>query len=122
MIKFKNVAISTGYMLTVLLVLTFFMTLLNYFGIIGKGIVAAFKIIIPILALFIGGFKIGKNSLRNGWLDGLILSISFIIILMLFNTLGLGNEIELRNILYYVIMTISCIFGSIIGINKKVQD
>lgn len=120
--KFKNIAFSIGYMIITILVLTLIITILNYFGIIGKNIVAILKIIIPSLALFIGGFKTGKKSVKKGWLEGLILSVIFIFLLILFNYLGLGNKIELRNLLYYLIMIISCIFGSMLGINKKIEN
>ena len=33
--------------------------------------------------------------------------------------LGLGNKLELKNILYYLIIIISCMFGGMLGINKN---
>lgn len=120
--KFKNISIAIGYMVITILILTFLTTLLNYFDLLGKNIVSILKIIIPMLALFIGGYNIGKKSLKKGWLEGLILSIIFIIILIIFNYLALDNKLELRNFLYYLIMMISCIFGSMLGINRKKEN
>ena len=74
------------------------------------------------LSLFIGGFSIGKKSNKKGWLEGLILSIVFIIILLIFNFLAFNNTIEFKNLLYYFIMMVSCIFGSMLGINKNIEN
>ena len=61
----------------------------------------------------------GKKSSKKGWLEGLKLSLVFTVLLILFNILGLRNKIELKNILYYVIIIVSCIFGGMLGINKN---
>lgn len=115
----KDLGISLLFIIGSLLVLTFIMTIFNYFNLFSNNIVSVLKIIIPIVSLFIGGFLIGKKSSKKGWLEGLKLSLIFIIILILFNLLGLGNKIELKNILYYIIIIISCMFGGMLGINKN---
>ncbi len=120
--RLKNIAFSTLYMIITILVMTFIITIFNYFGLFSKNIVSIFKIIIPMLALFIGGFSIGKKSNKKGWLEGLILSIVFIIILLIFNFLAFNNTIEFKNLLYYFIMMVSCIFGSMLGINKNIEN
>lgn len=120
--RLKNIAFSTLYMTITILVMTFIITIFNYFGLFSKNIVSIFKIIIPMLALFIGGFSIGKKSNKKGWLEGLILSIVFIIILLIFNFLAFNNTIEFKNLLYYFIMMVSCIFGSMLGINKNIEN
>ena len=69
------------------------------------------------MALFIGGLYIGRKSMKKGFLEGLKLGIIFSLFLIIFNYLGLGNGFKLKYILYYTILIISSIFGSIIGIN-----
>ena len=59
------------------------------------------------------------SSNQKGWLEGLKLSLIIIVILMLFNYLGLGNKFAIKNLIYYLILMISAIFGSMVGINKK---
>ena len=115
----KNLGFSLLFIIGSLLILTLLLTLFNYFNLFSNGIVSTFKIIIPIISLFAGGFFIGKKSSKKGWLEGLKLSLIFTIILILFNLLGLGNKLELKNILYYLIIIISCIFGGMLGINKN---
>lgn len=115
----KNVSISILYIVVSLLILTFILTLFSYFNIIGDKTVSIFKIIIPIISLFIGGFFIGKKSLRKGWLEGLKLSLIFLVFLVIFEYLALNQSFDIKNILYYLILSISSIFGSMIGISKK---
>lgn len=116
--KLKNLLIIIGIMILTILILTMFITTLNYFDIVGKSFMSIYKITIIILTLFIGGFLIGKKSNNKGWLEGLKLGLIFTVFLAIFNLLGLQNKIELKNCLYYLILIISSIFGSMIGINK----
>ena len=118
----KNIGISMLYIIGFILVLTLLSTALNYFNIIGKNTITVLKIIIPIISLFIGGYYIGKKSNKKGWLEGLKLSLIFSVILIIFNYLGFDNSFEIKNILYYLIIIISCIFGSMIGISKNPKE
>jgi putative membrane protein (TIGR04086 family) len=115
----KNLGFSLLFIIGSLLILTLLLTLFNYFNLFSNGLVSTFKIIIPIISLFAGGFFIGKKSSKKGWLEGLKLSLIFTIILILFNLLGLENKLDLKNILYYLIIIISCMFGGMLGINKN---
>lgn len=110
------------YIVVSMLLLTFLATILNYFNIINYKVVTILKIIIPILSLFIGGYLIGKRSCSKGWLAGLKLAIIFLIILCLFNFFGLNSKVEITDLIYYLILIISTMFGSMIGINRKKTD
>ena len=114
----KNVGISLLYIIFIILILTFISTFLNYINIFNNSTISIFKIIIPVISMLIGGFIIGKKTGKNGWLEGLKLSLIFIIILTIFNYLGLDHKITLKTIIYYAILITSTIFGSIIGVNK----
>ena len=59
------------------------------------------------------------EQLFNLNLNIYFLILIFTIILILFNLLGLGNKLELKNILYYLIIIISCMFGGMLGINNN---
>lgn len=114
----KNLGISIIYILAFILGLTFIFTLLNYIGLLNNTVISIIKIIIPVISMFIGGFVIGKKTGKKGWLEGLKLSLIFLIILTLFNYLGLKSNISLKVGIYYLILIISTMFGSIIGVNK----
>lgn len=115
----KNLGISFLYTLVILLICTFLTTVLNYFNIMGGKTLSIFKIIILVLSLFSGGFVIGKKSNNKGWLEGLKYGLFILVISFIFNYLAFDKSFELKNILYYTIILISCIFGSIIGINIR---
>lgn len=113
---------SLLYIVSILLASTIIMTILNYFNIFGSKLTTLFKIIIPIISMFVGGFIVGKSAKSKGWLEGLKLGIIVIVLLLLINLIILKPNWELRNIIFYLILIISTIFGSMIGINKKIEE
>ena len=115
----KNIAKSLLYTFSITIFSIFIITILNYFNIINGKILSVFMILIIISALFVGGYLIGKNSKQNGWLEGIKLSLIIIAILALFNYLCLKKEFHLTQIIYYLILTIACTLGSMVGINKR---
>ena len=115
----KNLSFSFLYIIVTILILTFITTLLSYFNILNDKIVSIIKIIIPILSMLIGGFYIGKKSLKKGFLEGLKLGGIFSILLIIFNYLALDNSFKFKYLLFYIILIITSILGSMIGINKK---
>ena len=117
----KNLGLSFAYILGSILVLTFITTLLSYFNILSDKITSLIKIIIPIISMLIGGFYIGKKSSKKGFLEGLKLGLIFSSILIIFNYLALDNSFKFKYLLFYIILIISSILGSMIGINRKKQ-
>jgi len=107
----KVLIIPVGSFLLIPLILSLF----NLFGI---GISKIIFIIISALVMLISGFIIGKKSLKKGFISGLILGLSFILFLTI---IGLFFKLEWNfgRIIYYVILIMSSMLGSIIGINKK---
>ena len=108
---------------TLLLTATFFLafslliTLFNYFNIINYQTLAISKIIIPILSLGFSGLLMGKKASKNGWLEGLKISLIIILILFIINLImGIFNP---KILTYFLILIICAIFGSILGINTK---
>lgn len=115
----KKIGKALLYSIGTILILTFVVTLLNYVNIFSYKIVVIFKIIIPILSIFIGGLVMGKNSTNKGWLEGIKYGIIFIIILCIMNYLILRTGFKIQDLIYYLIITLASSFGSIIGINYK---
>jgi len=118
----KDLGFSLIYIISSILILTLFITILSYFNIMGDKVVSVFKIIIPIISLLIGGFYIGKRSTKKGFIEGLKLGLIFSIILVIFNYLGLGNSFKVKYLLFYLILIITSILGSMIGINRKKEN
>ena len=104
--------------------LTLLLTIFNYFNIINYQILNIGKIIIPILTLMFGGLLMGKKASKNGWLEGLKISLIIIIILIIITLILIIitliiNEFSPKKLTYFLILIISGIFGSILGINTK---
>ena len=81
----KKIGFSFLYIIGTILVTTFIVTFLNYFNIISDKSISIFKIFIPVISLFIGGFYIGKKSNNKGYLEGLKLGSIFSIFLLIFS-------------------------------------
>lgn len=110
------------YMLISIIIFSFLISTLNYFDIIGKGIINVFQIIAIIVSMFIGGFYVGKNSSNKGYLQGLKIGGIALAILFLLNYLGFGNGLSLEILLFYLIVMVSVVTGSVVGINKNKQN
>ena len=110
------------YMISILFISTIVITILNYFNIFGGKLVTIFKIIIALISMFVGGFIVGKNSKEKGWLEGLKLGLIIIAILFLVNWIILKQDWNVRNLIYYLILLTSSVFGSMIGISKRVEE
>lgn len=115
----KRLGKSFIYIVSILFVSTIMITLLNYVDIFGSKLTNIFKIVSIIASLFVGGFIMGKSTKSKGWLEGLKLSLIIIGILLILNYVILKSSFEIRNLIFYLILMISGIFGSMIGINKN---
>lgn len=113
----KNIGISILYILGSIFILTFITTFFHYINFFGTKIMSFWKIAIPIISMFIGGIVMGKRSHQKGWLEGVKLSGLFLIVLILFEYLGLHMTWQLKTLFFYLILVVSCVFGSMVGIN-----
>ena len=92
---------------------------LSMFNILGlrDNITKIISIIIFILFFFIAGFIKGKNVDKKGYIQGLKIGLELILILFLLSLFSFS--LNIKTIIYYMILLLSSIFGSTIGINKK---
>lgn len=117
----KKITKPILYIIIFIIGLTLFGTLLNYLNILNGKMLSIYEIISILISSFAGGFINGKRSDKKGWLDGLKLSLIFLVLLTIFNYLALNTSLSFKSIVFYVIVSISIIFGSMIGINKKIE-
>lgn len=101
-----------------IIILTLLITILNYSEFIKNNTLSIFKIIIPILSVIIGSIKLGTMTIKKGYMEGLKFGLILCALLIIINLI-LGNPFEIRYVLFYIILIISSILGSMIGINKK---
>ncbi len=113
----KKYIISLGYTLGIILVFTIILTILNYFDLLGVKVINILKLIIPIIATIVGAYHVGNNSDRKGYQTGIkygiLLSIISFIFILIF------SSINLLSFVYIIILILSSMIGSILGINKK---
>lgn len=112
----KKILKISVFVIIFFVILTLIKTVFEYFSITSYKINNVISIIIPILSFAFGGFKIGKISEKKGWLEGLKLSL-FLIFLMSLATLFMG-KFKLDYLIYLAILTISGMFGGMLGINR----
>ena len=112
----KNYLKYFSILLISIIIPIFILTIFNYFEIINNTNIL--KLIIILISILINSFYLGKNSKSKGYIEGLKFGIIFIIFITLFNLI-LVNEFSLKIIIYYLLILITSMVGSTIGINKK---
>lgn len=113
----KNILKTSIYMIIFFLISSLLITVFNYFNILNYKVISILKIITFILSFAIGGYLIGKKSIKNGWLEGFKLSL-FISLLLTISTI-LFESFNASYLIYISILIVSSVLGSIFGINKK---
>ncbi len=119
---FETMSICFGVGLLSLLVSSFILTVLNYFDLVTGNIFTILKLLIPFLSLLIAGILLGRKSKSKGWLEGLKLSLGFIVLFTLIQLFFLEDPFRLTNVLYDAILMMITIFGSMLGINMKTNQ
>lgn len=110
---------SIFYTFISILLFTVLISTLSYFNIVGKLSINILEIIAIIISMFIGGLYLGRNSQKKGYLEGIKIGLFMIVFLFCLKTFGFNNSFSISNLIFYTIILISSILGSIIGINKK---
>ena len=101
-----------------IVIIPIFLTLFNIFKINTNKIII---IIFGSILMFIIGLTLGKKVEKNGYLNGILLSVISIIILLMISLI-FRYKLNINTLIYYVILIISTVFGSMIGINKKIKS
>ena len=116
----KNIYKPFSYLFLIIIGSTFFITILSYFNILNHNISVYLKFLTSIIGFFVGGFLIGKKSIKKGYIEGLKFSLIIIFIMILISIIF--KSFKYKSLIYYLILIISSIIGSMIGINKKNKD
>lgn len=80
------------------------------------------NMILVVLFFFVLGIRSGKKATKRGFLAGLRIGFITSIVFFLLYIIFFGFNFHLKTILYYTILIISSILGSMVGINKKEDD
>lgn len=93
------------------------LTLLNYFNLISPKVLSILKLLTTLIAIFISSYKLGKQSEKKGYIEGIkfgtiIISI-FLLLILLF------DKFSIKSLIYYLIILLTSILSSMLGINHK---
>ena len=115
----KNYLKSYIYLFGSILILTLILTIINYFFIIPTKVI---KLLIPIISILISTIILGKNTKSKAYLEGLKFTSIYITISIIISIIT-KNPFTLKLILSYLLLLLSGIIGSMIGINlnKKIN-
>lgn len=119
-IMIKNYLNSILYFILIILVGTVFITLFHYFSIFSIGVINGLKMFITIISGFISSFLLGKNCSKKGYLEGLKLGGIIVFILIILNLIF--NSLSYKSIIFFMIILITSMLGSMIGINKHKRN
>ncbi len=114
---FKKIGISLLYSFASLFILTFIITFLNYINLFNYNVFKVFKIIVLIISFFIGGFIIGKKSIKKRYLEGLKFGLINLILFIILNLLF--NDFNIKDLIYYLIIIGSTTIGSMLNLKKE---
>ncbi|MBR3161481.1 MAG: TIGR04086 family membrane protein [Bacilli bacterium] len=100
-----------------ILISNIIITILNYFNILNNNIINILNFILPLILIIINSYLLGKKTNKKGYLEGLkfgtIISSIFLSITLI------TNNYNIKVFIYYIIIIISSILSSTMGINKK---
>lgn len=108
-----------GFFLVTIIIISLITSLLNFITPISKNILNIVTTISMIIIFFIFGIKYGKRSNSKGWLCGIKNGLIMVLLLLLISLIFFNQSIHPATFIYYVILILTNVFGSIIGINKK---
>lgn len=101
-----------------LMIYIFLLLTLNYTGLLKYSVIVKFNFIIIAIMSFILGVFMGKKTTKKGYLEGLKIGLIITIILFILNLI-FYRSINLNTFVYYLIIVVGSIFGSMLGINLK---
>ena len=113
---------SLLYTIISILIFTIIITTLNYFNLISGKLLNILQILSMIISVMIGGYYLGKTSSSKGYIQGLKIGAIILTILIPLNIFVFKTPFKISVIIFYLIILISSILGSILGINKKKKD
>ena len=104
-----------GIIFIPILVLGMIYTSFYFFDVISGNIFKWISIITMIISILIGCIYLGKNSKSKGWFEGLKIGLGISILFLLIIFLGF-ESFSLKNLIYYLVIILTSMFGSMFGI------
>jgi len=115
----KNIGVSCIFSISLILILTFILTIFNYINFINDGFLIFFEVFNLVISIFVGGFFVGKKSYKKGWLEGIKFGFIFTVLMVLINYLGFDVNISVKFIIFNIIILVVAMFGGMVGISFR---
>ncbi|MBR4619155.1 MAG: TIGR04086 family membrane protein [Bacilli bacterium] len=103
-----------------ILVTTIILTMFSYFDIISNNIYNYLELIIILLILYFNGKKLGNKNNKYPFLEGLKIGILFSLVFMIVNIV-FTNTYSTRLLVYYIMVILIPVLGSIRKTNSKIK-
>lgn len=110
----KNISIFLG----IIVIFSLLMSTLNIIGV-SKSITSIMIFIFQIALFFSYGFIYGKKTTQKGFLEGLKVALILILALILLSIIFYDYNFKISNLIFYLVLCLSSVFGAILGKNKK---
>lgn len=118
----KKLGFSYLYTNASILLCILLITILSIINFISSKSASILELISIILCLFINSFLLGKKASNKGYLEGLKLGSVISITYLILSILVFSFHINFKTILFYILLIIISMFGSMVGINKKLDS
>ena len=109
----KNYLKSYLYLFTSIIILTLILSIINYFFTMPTKVI---KLLIPIISILISSIILGKNTKSKAYLEGIKFTSIYIILSIIISIIT-KNTFNFKLILCYILLLLSGVVGSMIGIN-----
>ena len=103
-------------------VVSLILAIFNYFGIFGSKVISLIDMVMMIVIFIVVGYVNGKSAEKNGYLVGFKFGGILTLVLLFLSLLVFRTGFKFSSLIYYLVLIVSCVFGSMIGINKKKNE
>ena len=118
----KKIITSYAYSILIIIVGAMFSSILYYFNITSGKVNSIILYLLIGISIITGSIKFSKNMKYKGIINGLIYFISWLIFMFFTSIIIFKCKLDLKMIVYYIILCITSILGGIIGKNTKTSD
>lgn len=113
----KRYGLSLIYVIISIIVMLGILALFYYYDFINNSTYNILKLVMLLLSIFINSFLLGNKVIEKGYLEGIKFGI-IVIILLLIPTI-IMKKLQVKLFIYYAMIIITSVLGSMIGISKK---
>ena len=99
---------------------TIVLSIFSYNNIIKEDFVSVIQLFILFSTIFIISYNLGKTKQKDGYLEGIKFGGIIVILFLILNILFV-KDLNISKLIYYILMVVLSIIGSILVINKKIK-